>query len=437
MSIYGGKVAAGTFLFIFVLSFTSYYWKRNTIEYDNRKNNPPKLYDCFHRGLPTRDTITRLKDNHSFIIDPYFDNRTGSLIRAISIIHFEKVKELSCIFCCQSGSEIPIVTAEIDFHTDRFDFPYGTADVLCLEPQNCSPKYMSILPSHDLDFAQLPMFEIKNRHSGEPLLGFTVCISTMFGGFNNVLQFVQSVEMYKILGAQKVVVYKNECSRLMERVLEHYVSEGVVEIIRWPIDTYLRASSYWHHSMDPQDIGYYGQIAALNDCVYHNMYRSKYVLLIDTDEIILPLKDADWKSLMERLERDNPGAGVFLFENYVFRNNVFADTVPFNFSSWRSVPGVNIFQHTFKEPNRKGEFNNRKMVVRPEKVVQTSVHSVLKMYGVDPVAVPSDVAILYHCRRPERADVSKEALIQDLVIWKYNASLIANVDRVLHKCNCL
>ncbi|XP_008119038.1 glycosyltransferase family 92 protein F13G3.3 [Anolis carolinensis] len=437
MSKYGGKVAAGTFLFIFVLSFTSYYWKKNTTEYDSRKNKQPKLHDCFHRDQLTGDTITRLKDNYSFIINPYFDNRTRTVIRVISIIHFEKVKGLYCVFCCQNDSDFPIVTAEIDIHADRFGFPYGTADVLCLEPQNCSPKYMSIHPSRDPDFAQLPVFEIKNRHSGEPLLDFTVCISTMFGGFNNVLQFVQSVEMYKILGAQKVVVYKNKCSLLMERVLEHYVSEGMVEIIQWPIDTYLKPSTHWHHSMDPQEIGYYGQIAALNDCIYRNMYRSNYVLLIDTDEIILPLKDADWKSLMERLEGDHPGAGVFLFENHVFRNSVFAATVPFNFSSWRNVPGVNIFQHTFREPNKKGAFNNRKMVVRPEKVVQTSVHSVLKKYEAESVSVSSDVAILHHCRRTERVDVPKEALIQDPVIWKYNASLIANVDRVLHECNCL
>ncbi|XP_042335130.1 glycosyltransferase family 92 protein F13G3.3-like [Sceloporus undulatus] len=437
MFIYRGKVAVGTFLCIFILSFASYYWKKKVIYYDATEAKPLKPYDSFcRRAQPTKDTFTRLKDNHSLIIAPYFDNRDRALIRVLSIVHNENITNLYCVFCCLKSEVVLVGMAQIEIHADRFDFPYGTADVVCWEPNNCSPQYMSIHPSLDLDLAQLPVFEIKNRNPGSSLREFTVCMSPMFGGYNNVLQFIQSVEMYKILGAQKVVIYKNNCSRLMEKVLRYYVSEGTIEIVQWPIDLYLTPSSHWHYSMDPKDIGYYGQIAALNDCVYHNMHRSKYVLLIDADEIILPIKDPDWKSLMKRLEDDNPDAGVFRFENHVFQNNVFASASPFNFSSWSGVPGVNILQEIFKDCNKKVNSENKKMIVRPRKVIQTSVHSVLKMYG-DSVEVPSDVAILYHSKRYEQKDLPKDALDQDPTIWRYNTSLIANVNHVLRRCKLL
>ncbi|XP_063001052.1 uncharacterized protein LOC134411261 [Elgaria multicarinata webbii] len=400
----------------------------------NGKTSQPKPHNHSCRGQLASDTITQLQDKHSFIIAPYFDNRNGTLIRVISIVHYKKVKELYCLFCCQNSNNTIIVKAKIDVHKDRFEFPYGTADLLCWEPKNCYPRYMSIHPSLELDFAQLPVFEIKNRNIESSSLEFTVCISTMFGDYNNVLQFIQSIEMYKILGAQKVIIYKNKCSRLMEKVLQYYVSEGTIEIVPWPINLYLKVSSYWHYSMDVKDIGYYGQITALNDCIYHNMYRSKYVLLIDADEIILPIKDADWKSLMQRLQEKNPGAGVFLFENHVFRNNVFTSTTSFNFSSWSTVPGVNLFQHIYKEPNKKGVFNNRKMVIDPRKVIQTSVHSVLAMYG-EPVEVSGDIAINFHCRIPKRTDLVEKSLIRDPILWRYNTSLIENINQVLHKSN--
>uniref|UniRef100_A0A8D0DK64 Glycosyltransferase family 92 protein n=1 Tax=Salvator merianae TaxID=96440 RepID=A0A8D0DK64_SALMN len=440
MIIYGKNVgsAAGPFvlLFIFGLSLTSYYWKRSATQYGtDGQTSKPELSRSIRRSQITDDTFTQLEDKYSFIIAPYFDNRSAPSVRVIIIVHHEKVKELYCLFFCQTDNVIP-VRGQLNLHSDRFGFPYVTADLLCSEPQDCYPQYVSLHTSPEPNLVQLPVFKIKNRSSEGTSVEFTVCISTMFGSYNNILQFIQSIEMYKMLGAQRVVIYKNSCSQLMEQVLRYYISEGTVEIVPWPIHLYLNVSHYWHHSMDAKDIGYYGQTAALNDCIYRNMYRSKYVLLNDPDEVILPLKDADWKSLMQRLQEKNPSAGAFQFDNYVFRNNVFAPSVPFNFSSWDSLPGVNMFLHIHKEPIQKGSFNNRKMVVDPRKVIQTSVHSVLKING-ESVEVPNGDAITFHCRRPEWKDLPEKSLVQDTVLWRYNTTLIANVNKVLQKSNIL
>ncbi|NXX52004.1 GALT1 galactosyltransferase, partial [Tricholaema leucomelas] len=294
--------------------------------------------------------ITPLKDNRTFIVSPYFDNRERKLTRVIGIVHHNEVKELYCWFCCHPDGKIYVSRADIDVHSDRFEFPYGATDIVCLEPENCDPTHVSIhqFPRGDID--QLPRFEIKNRKAEPFPVDFTVCISTMFGNYNNVLQFIQSMEMYRILGAQKVMIYKNNCSHLMEKVLKFYIEEGIVEVIPWPIDSHLKVSIMWHHSLDAKDIGYYGQITALNDCVYRNMRRSKFVLLNDADEIILPLKHPDWKTMMQSLQQQNPGAGVFLFENHIFPKTV--STPVFNISSWNTVPGVNILQHVHREPDR-------------------------------------------------------------------------------------
>ncbi|XP_054853234.1 beta-1,4-galactosyltransferase galt-1-like [Eublepharis macularius] len=392
----------------------------------------PTAKNSICRGIPTDNTITPLKDNRTFIIAPYFDHRKNKVTRVIAIVHHNDVKELYCWFCHPSSGDVNISKSKIDVHSDRFDFPYFVMDLHCPEPEDWEPRCVSIHWSSYGDINHLPLFEIKNREPEGSPVEFTVCISTMFGEYNNILQFVQSMEMYRILGVGRVVIYKNSCSPLMEKVLGFYIAEGVVEIIPWPIDSYLKVSSYWHHSMDPKDIGYYGQITALNDCVYRNMYKSKYVLLNDVDEIILPIKYKDWKTMMQNLQEQHPGAAVFLFENHIFPKTVFTPTDMFNISSWSAVPGVNILSHVIQEPDRKNFFNARKMIVDPRKVVQTSVHSILHAYG-DNIYVSMDVALVYHCRVPLQANLPRESLIKDTTLWRYNVSLIGNVSKVLQQ----
>ncbi|XP_068270247.1 uncharacterized protein [Nyctibius grandis] len=382
------------------------------------------------RGKITNRTITPLKDNRTFIISPYFDDRESKVTRVIGIVHHEDVKQLYCWFCCQPDGKIYVSKAKIDVHSDRFGFPYGATDIVCLEPENCDPTHVSIHQSPHGNIDQLPRFEIKNRKAETFSVDFTVCISAMFGNYNNVLQFIQSVEMYKILGVQKVVIYKNNCSHLMEKVLRFYMEEGTVEVIPWPINSHLKVSSTWQFMQDGTHIGYYGQITALNDCIYRNMQRSKFVVLNDVDEIILPLKHPDWKTMMDSLQEQNPGTGVFLFENHIFPKTV--STHVFNISSWDTVPGVNILQHVHREPDRKDLINPRKMIIDPRKVIQTSVHSVLRAYG-NSVNVPMDVALIYHCRVPHQGNLPRESLIRDTTLWRYNSSLIMNVNKVLYQ----
>ncbi|XP_019396614.1 PREDICTED: uncharacterized protein LOC109314093 [Crocodylus porosus] len=380
----------------------------------------------------TNSTITALEDNRTFIVAPYFDNRESKITRVIAIVHHEEVTALYCWFCCQPDGEIHVSRADTDVHSDRFDFPYGAADLLCAEPPTCEPSYVSIHSFPNGNIEQLPRFEIKNRKAESFSADFTVCISTMFGNYNNVLQFIQSVEMYKILGAQRVMIYKNSCSPLMESVLAFYIAEGTVEVVPWPITSHLKVSPHWRFPKDGTHIGYYGQITALNDCVYRNMYRSRFVLLNDIDEIILPAKHPDWKTMMRSLQEQNPDTGVFLFENHIFPNTVFTatSTGKINTSSWGAVPGVNILQHIHREPDRKDVINPRKMIVDPRKVIQTSVHSVLRAYAGS-VNVPLDIALVYHCRVPLQGKLRREPLIRDTTLWKYNSSLILNVNNVL------
>ncbi|XP_068104127.1 glycosyltransferase family 92 protein F59C6.8-like [Hyperolius riggenbachi] len=409
-------------LIIASLSFTyNSYWKlqdfRNTFRVKN----------------VSHDTITALADNKTFIVSAYYDGRQSSRVRVITIRHDEDKRDLYCWFYCDGFHNHIPVRAEVDIHFQRFGFHYAPDNVICMEPFNCFSRYISVHWSSTSNGSHVPVFEIKNRVPQSVVAEFTVCISAMFGNSSNVLPMIQAMEMYRLLGAQKVVIYKNSCSQPIGQVLDYYVSEGFVEIVPWPIEKYLRTSDAWHQSMNPSNqIGYYGQLVALNDCLYRNMYQSRYVTFNDIDEIILPRIQQDWNEMMEHLETKYPDNGVFLIKNHYYPNNVTDSTFQTAFP--KNVPGTNILQLIYYEPDPPKVDNPCKMIVNPREVIQTSVHSVLHAYK-DNVYVPNDVASLHHNRIPMQPNLPTTSLIRDTTIWKYNASLITNVNNVLKKLN--
>ncbi|XP_077317224.1 glycosyltransferase family 92 protein F13G3.3-like [Lithobates pipiens] len=366
------------------------------------------------------DTITAL-DNRTFIIAPYYEPRLGQSVRVIAILHVS-VEELYCIFHCSSSEKV-YIRAEIDLHSDRFGFPYGTADLLCAEPSGCNYTYMSFSSTNSTNTSQDLLFEVRNRPPPPISSNFTVCLSTLYGNYNNVLQVIQSIEMYKILGSSRITVYNTNCSQDVNKVLRHYVDEGILDMVPWPIDRHLQTSKNWmHYKGLPTEIGYFGQTAALNDCLYRNMYKSKFVLLLDIDEILLPVKDRDWSSMMESLQKTHPNTSVFRFGSHVFPTAIRNSGL----DMWSHVPGVNILTHLLRRPNK--NFTAPKMIVNPRDVFQTSIHHTLK-YRRNAMILGQDTTMLFHCKHLKNVS----DLIADDRIMRYNVSLVPNVDKVIHR----
>ena len=51
--------------------------------------------------------------------------------------------------------------------------------------------------------------------------------------------------------------------------------------------------------MAQETIHYHGQILAMNDCGYRQMYDCKYLLVQDLDEFVVPTVAKDWSSMLD------------------------------------------------------------------------------------------------------------------------------------------
>lgn len=104
----------------------------------------------------------------------------------------------------------------------------------------------------------------------------------------------------------RVVLYNTSCGTELERLLHAYRERGFVEIVPWPIDQHLTPSPGWLFSQSGGDVHYFGQQATLNECIYRSMIRSRYVLLNDIDEIIMPYQHSGLLPLMDTLRQQYP-----------------------------------------------------------------------------------------------------------------------------------
>ncbi|XP_047466896.1 beta-1,4-galactosyltransferase galt-1-like [Mugil cephalus] len=391
----------------------------------------------------TKDTITPLKNTKHLLVSAFMDQRQkGFDVRIIGIFKRDSIQPLHCFFCSADRLCKETTPSKILQHSDNFGFPFATTDVLCRIPQNCDASYVTLVTQPEKDATTkhtwLPIRNKKTSGKNEkkPQFNFTVCVSNLFGDFNNVLQFAQTLEMYRLLGVNRVVIYNTSCGPELDRLLQSYSKEGFVEMVPWPIDKHLKPSGGWLFSEHGGDLHYYGQLATLNECIYRSMERSRYVLLNDIDEIIMPYQHNDLMSLMSTLEQQNPNAQVFLIENHIYPKKPFNESVMGSLPKWRGVPGFNILERVYKEEPDRNVFHPYKMIIQPRAVEQTSVHDVLKMSG-QRFKVPPDICRIIHSPIKTPIELLIEQLHVDTRLLNFKDQLSPSVSKVLRRSGLL
>ncbi|XP_005934428.1 uncharacterized protein LOC102299508 [Haplochromis burtoni] len=390
----------------------------------------------------SEQTITPLKNTKHLLVSAYVDQRVKDLdIRIIGIFKRDSIQPLHCVFCCTNVLS-KTTPATILQHSDHFGFPFATTDVMCQIPQNCNATRVTLLTTPDKESASdstwLPIRNQKSDRQKEENMkfDFTVCISNLFGDYNNVLQFAETLEMYRLLGVNRVVIYNTSCGPELDRLLQNYSQEGFVEMVPWPIDKHLNPSRGWLHSEHGGDVHYFGQLTTLNECIYRSMERSRYVLLNDIDEIIMPYQHDDLMSLMNTLQNQNPNTGIFLIENHTYPKKPFNQSKWGPLPQWNGVPGFDILVHIYREEPNRNIYHPHKLIVQPRAVQQTSVHDVLMMSATK-FKVPPDVCRIIHSPIRTPTDPPLDRLHVDTRLWDFKDKLLPNVIKVLQRAELL
>jgi len=260
--------------------------------------------------------------------------------------------------------------------------------------------------------------------NAEYAVNFSVCAAPIFGNFDDVSDLVEFVEVNRVLGAQKFQFYLESVGPRVAPCLREYARRGIVDIQPWT---------------PPSDIAhiihYHGQILAINECLYRMMYRTKYLVIQDLDEFVVPMRSGSWLSMLNSINEDTRTDSDRI-ASYNFRNRFFQ----MEFPKSSTFTSNNDTERRFKTlgvlwAGRKlYPFNQRsKVMARPERIIIWHVHLILDSSLVRSGDVNTGVDTkhgqLFHYRRgftvANATTVSRMSVFKPSILRRTNVATAA------------
>lgn len=63
-----------------------------------------------------------------------------------------------------------------------------------------------------------------------------VCVNQpLHHNYNRTLRLVEFVEIYKMMGASKFYVYNDASTSSVQKVLQYYQNEGIMDVFEWSV----------------------------------------------------------------------------------------------------------------------------------------------------------------------------------------------------------
>lgn len=235
------------------------------------------------------------------------------------------------------------------------------------------------------------------------------------------IRFIEWVHILKILGADKIYFYNRYVHRDFLKVLDYMEEKQLIRM--WP---YLEPSGI--SDMDPYGTQIFMlQSNVLNDCFYRIRNLYEYVVILDPDEVIMPVLEADhtWEDIMNHFKDMNMIPDGIRADNFYYPN-IGAEPIP-------DVPSYHyMLQHIQRSVNYSGIGVASKSFHVPGDIKVTHNHCPLSCLTHDCWCngMPMDIAQLSHYR-DFVDDESFNATIEDKLMWKFKDELIEAVRETL------
>ncbi|XP_065340740.1 uncharacterized protein LOC135940028 [Cloeon dipterum] len=300
------------------------------------------------------------------LFNAYFDNRTvltggGSFVRILAII--DKRDPSSKSFCQLWFTDKPEPTISDVSETEYLwykdwgndDSPYQPYMFSCAVPASLGmvPESISLV-ANPCDNATNNLRVIDNRAPLGKKLNFAVCVKAM--NFKHQpfvsIRLVEWIEMHKILGADKIYIYELQVHPNTTRVLDYYKAQGLVEVTKLALpgsapnipdlmELYLSERTF--------DIQCPLELIQYTDCLLKNMNLFQFIVAVDIDEVILPLKVDNWYDLIYKVAIPKNKQRAEGIASFVARNVHFMDDTD-EYQDW--TQGIPKYMHMLQNVHR-------------------------------------------------------------------------------------
>ena len=358
-------------------------------------------------------TWTKVESTATNIFSAYFDARPAMHGPSIVLPGYQHKKyrnqTLFCLFRHSDGSNEcsrkKSILMEMDKCNEQKEFDKKTERQFLHIFHICTLSLSSgddelqddAIPSHvalsaNTDCTSSSSFIPVYKHRPKKKTGFGVCIQTPAFG-KSAKDFVSFIELHKMLGVQFFTLYAMNIDHdTLSLLREAYGGKnGILDVVHWT-----------KQLREKEPIHYYGEVLAIHDCLYRNMYRIKYLGFVDLDEAIVPRRYNNWREMLNEI--DQPYLDSFIFPNTIFMKTDIDSIDTEMLDHWNSklcqnvqlpiyLTSFNRVQCTFNY------FSRSKLIVKPELIIDTDIHGVCTRVGnTTHYLVPGDSALSQHYR---------------------------------------
>lgn len=361
-----------------------------------------------------------------YVWSAYYDDRP--IVGLLPVIRAHVVHNVKRdVFChvWYSGFDAPYVTQAIVTSTGRGEVIGGVKYKQDL--YSCQLVTSQPIPSH-LSFATSSCrnstiyLEITVPVRAHWDHEFGVCVAIAFGQIPTV-DFVEWMELNRLFGVTEFNIYDGNISANMTSVFDYYVNKGWLRVFSMPPPV--------------ADFSVKGvklsSPASLNDCMLRNMYRYRYIVVIDFDEVIVPRLHQNYTELLKTIDHQ-----VRLSESspsYTFRNAYFFLEFPVDETQPRYLKTL---RRRYRAPPS-GYLFTPKSFVDPRTCLSVFNHYCWKRFTMPTkrwtIDVNTSLALTHHYRKcsfgKKKCKAFAEQRVLDNATLSYKRELDVNVRATL------
>jgi hypothetical protein len=285
---------------------------------------------------------------------------------------------------------------------------------------------------------------------------FVVCVKGLEYPDDDIsFRLVEWIELIALLGAEKIFFYKFDIHPNISKTLRYYQDKQFIRVQEITLPgsqpNSLRArKAFLEQKIDSRR---QNEVIPYNDCLYENINLYEYVVLLDIDEIIMPLQHHNWSQLIktftQRTENLNASYAALLTRNIYFLENITEEISSQSNSQSHDLSDIPTYLHMLRHIYRSSHHTEFGLYVKPffdtKHVIAIHNHYPLSCFQ-DCVMKEIDINLVHlqhyrkDCVQPLQATCNAEHRLnttRDTTIWRYKTDLIRRTTLALQQLNLI
>lgn len=255
------------------------------------------------------------------------------------------------------------------------------------------------------------------------------------------VKMIEWIELLRILGVDKIFLYKMHVHPNISKVLDYYHNSGFVQVTPLTLPGDLPNTPVLQHKylQNHQSVKRKCELIPYNDCFYRNLYSYKYMIPLDIDEVIVPQREESLGQMVDRLKKSYFEAHNHHPDSLNFRNVYYLERYMSQEKYPEEIPDyMHMLRHIYRAKSVSSMHKYVKSILFLESVLTVHNHFPISCnnrlclnYKVNP-----EEGLMQHYRKDcfdklTSCENYRKEYIKDTSLWRYKDRLLPRVENTL------